>query len=252
MLKTEHLFLLLKQYDDLALHHNEDLKQMTLLVINSQKQRMQQIHPNLFNLACYTNIKEFFFKNLYSFEKLELLAQQLRQALDEKIKLDRWLPNEVLDTILNGFKLALLTLETDSQLARLLIEKNLTVTTTNLLHIIPASQQQDLRQQQLDLLSDVSRKMHKFAHSFILRSAFKFAQPTIEQRGFGLINQYINDGLQAMRSHKKSSHFFKQLVHQEKLFLNYLNVQQVNHLDLHYDVKLDRIMPLVQHNMDLC
>lgn len=252
MLKTEQLQQYLLQYQSLALHQDENLKSMTLLVMAWQKQRMQQLHSNIFTQSHHQLMNHFFFSHFYHFDALELLAQQLEHALAEKIKLDRWLPNEVLETILNGFKLALLTLEADIKLATLLLEKNLTANEVHILSILPEAEQFSLRLEQLDLLQKVSSKLFKFAHSFLLRSALKLAQPKIEQRGFLELHRYIEDGIKAMRSNKKSLSFFKQLVHQEKLFLDYLHAHHPTHLDVYYDAKTDRIAVLPQPNTDAC
>lgn len=235
MLKTEQLGRYLAEYHDLSLHKNEQLKEMTLNIIEWQQHRMKKMYGNIFDAPPYMAIQTFFLNHFYSFSALELLAQQLKQALDEKIKLDRWLPNEILDTILNGFKLALITLESDSKLAEFLIKENLTVSTENLLYVLPQAEQTEIRQQQLTLLDDVSKKMLKFSHSFLFRSALRLAKPKIEQRGFSELNRYIEDGLKAMRSHKKSQNFFQQLIDQEKLFLDYLTIHSPRQLNIYYD-----------------
>lgn len=252
MLKTEQLGLYLDQYRALPLHHNPELKKITLGIMDWQKQRMQNLHLNLFTATTYSTIQEFFFSHFYNFEALELLAQQLQQALKEKIKLDRWLPNELLDTILMGFHLALITLQTDSKLAELLIKNDLELSTENILAVLPDAEQNQIRVEQLDLLNDVSKKMLKFAHSFLFRSALRLAKPKIEQRGFSALNHYIEDGLKAMRSHKKSQIFFQHLVYQEKLFLDYLTIQQPRQLNIYYDAEHDRLVTFTQPDKDAC
>lgn len=240
MLKTEQLALYLDRYIALPVHTDHTLKQMTLAVMVWQKQRLTAIHPNIFSNPQFTAMQDFFFNYFYDFETLELLAEQLQQALNEKIKLDRWLPNEILDTLLNGFQLALLTLETDSNLAALLLKQNLPLSSENILTILPQARQMQERQQQLELLLLVSTKLLKFSQSFLIRSALKFAKPRIEQRGFSKLNQYIEDSLQVMRAHK-NQHFFKLLTDQEKIFLDYLGHHQPVHLNLYYDVKIQNI-----------
>lgn len=250
MLKTEQLHQYLNQYQTLELHQDPALKQITLQIMQWQKQRMQNVHVMLFHHDAYQNIVPFFFNHFYHFDALELLAGQLQQALDEKIKLERWLPKEVLDTILNGFHLALLTLKADSELAQLLIARQLDVTTPNLLMVLPEAEQNTVRLEQLALLQTVSIKLYKFAHSFLLRSALKLAQGKIEQRGFTAILEYTQHGMEAMRSNTQSLSFFKQLIHQEKCFLNYLNQAHPQHLDVYYDGKTDSITFLTQVDQD--
>lgn len=235
MLKTEQLGQYLADYHALPLHNDQQLKAMTLKIIEWQQNRMKKMYRNIFDAMPYSIIQTFFLNHFYSFSALELLAQQLKQALDEKIKLDRWLPNEILDTILNGFKLALITLESDSQLAELLLQEHLDLNDENLLTVLPQAAQTEIRQQQLELLDEVSKKMLKFSHSFLFRSALRLAKPKIEQRGFSELNRYIEDGLKAMRSHKKSQHFFQHLIYQEKLFLDYLTIHHPSQLDIYYD-----------------
>lgn len=242
MLKTEQLAIYLKQYLALALHNDPSLKHMTLDVMTWQKQRLKGIHPNIFDQPQFAEMQNFFFNYFYDFNALELLAQQLQQALNERIKLDRWLPNDILDTLLNGFQLALITLESDSKIAQALLANNLKVETPNILTIFHKTQQTSIRQQQLVLLKGVTDKLLKFSQSFLVRSALRFARPKIEQRGFSRLNQYLDDSLKVMRTHKKQN-FFALLTYQEKIFLEYLSHHQLLHLDVYYDVNTHNIRP---------
>ena len=252
MLKTQQLQQYLHAYQALDLHQNNQLKDTTIMVMDWQKQRMQNIHTNLFHHEQYAFIHPFFFGHFYHFDALELLASQLQLALDQKIKLDRWLPNEVLESIINGFTLALMTLEADMQLAKLLIQKNLSVNTENLLAILPEAPQSELRLQQLELLEYIGTKLYKFSHSFLLRSAFKLAQNKIQQRGFSQLHHYIDNGMSTMRAGTHSLKFFKLLVHQEKIFLAYLDTHHPTHLDVYYDPKTELIIVSAQPNKDGC
>lgn len=246
MLKTEQLQQYLSQYKSLPLHQDASLKQVTLTVMDWQKYRIEKIHQNIFHLPQYQSINTFFFTHFYHLDALELLAQQLELALEQKIKLDRWLPKDVLDTISNGFQLALITLEADCKIAKTLLQKGLEPNTENILDTFLEVEQTTLRLHQLDLLQAVTAKLYKFAHSFLLRSALKIAYPKIEQRGFMALHGYVEDGIKAMRSNKKSLVFFRQLVRQEKMFLHYLNHHHLIHLDVYYDALKDQITVLPQ------
>ncbi len=115
MLKTEQLAHYLKQYKQLQFHRSPKLKLLTWQVAQWQKQRMQNVHGNLFQNTSYQELADFFQSELYNFDALDELAGQLALMLKQKVKLDRWLPNEILESLVETMQLALLTIKLDQQ-----------------------------------------------------------------------------------------------------------------------------------------
>ena len=252
MLKTDYLRQYLKQYAALPLHQNADLKHNTKCMMDWQKNRLTQIYPDLFNHPTQDALKVFMFECFYDFNTLDMLAQQLKKALDQKIKLDHWLPNEILDSAIAGFELALITLQTDSEIAKYLMSQQQEINEQNILLALGQVNQNQVRLQQLDLLKQVIQNMHHFAQSLLLRSALKLARAKIEQRGFKPLHDYLQHTIQIMRSHSHTLEFFDTIIRRDKLFLNYLDVEQPKHLNIYYDAKLERFIELSQHHMDMC
>ena len=252
MLKTDYLRQYLKQYASLPLHQNETLKQNTQMMMAWQKSRLTQLYPDLFNQPEKDALKVFMFDYFYDLNTLEMLAKQLKKALDQKIKLDRWIPNEILDSALAGFELALTTLQTDSAIAQHLMSQQLEINDTNVLKGLAQINQNQIRIKQLDLLHDVTQNMHRFAQSLLLRSALKFARSKIEQRGFKPLHDYLQHTIQIMRTQPHTLDFFHSLVKRDKLFLNYLAVEQPTQLNIYYDANIDQFIKLSQQHMDMC
>lgn len=235
MSQTQQLTKFLLQYQNLELHHNALLRQLTWQICAWQQQRMQHIHSQLCTPPHHHAAKRFFFSHLYNFDMLSQLAQQLSLAVQQKIKLERWLPSEVLATLQTALQLAMLTLELDQQLAQQLIKQQLSVSDTNILSIYPALQQTNARHEQIQLLEKLVLKLHKFAHSYLLRSALRLGRNKIQQRGFTFLYQYIDDGFQIMRLHRESKTFLLKLLHQEQHFIDYLVNAKPTTLQLYYE-----------------
>ncbi len=245
MLKTEQLAQYLQQYEQLSFHKQPNLKIQTWSVANWQRQRLQQIHLNLFEQSQQQHIPQFFLDSLYDFDSLDTLAKQLQLALKQKIKLDRWLPAEIFDTLIQGFELSLLTLHLDQQIAQTLLAQNLDCQDTNIIQVFQHSDQHALRTEQLHRLEKFGLQLSKLAQSFLLRSTLRIAKPKIINRGFQALYLYIEQGLTALRSYKDSAQFFKQFKHQEQLVLDYLQHTPPQMLKIYYDPQHNTLLNCV-------
>lgn len=235
MLKTEQLARYLEQYKQLRIHHSAEVKTLTWQVATWQKQRMQQVHGNLFQSNTYTELADFFHSELYNFDALTELAEQLELMLAQKVKLDRWLPNEILNALVQSMQLALLTIKLDQQLAIQLIQKEQPLNHENLLHIALTCNQRPDRLRQLKLFQSVSQQLARHAQSLLLRTSLKLAKSKLKQRGFAPMYQYLDHGFQVMRSNPHAKQFFYHYAQQEHCFLDYMVNAQPSNLDVYYD-----------------
>ena len=219
MLATTILAQQLEQYQQLGFHQCEQLCQQLQLVQTMQKQRIQQANQDLLSNQDYQQVTAFLFEHFYSQANMSLLAEQLDKALQEKIKIDRFLPQHVLDAAIAGFDLAYLTLKLDEQIAQYLINQRLEVTLLNIQQAILTLNQLKDRQQQLDLLAQLSDALNQYSRSFFIQSAFKLAKNTAYRRQFNFLYDYLAQAFRAVRATPQSKHFFTLLIEQEKLFL---------------------------------
>ena len=219
MLTTTILAKQLEQYQQLCFHQCVQLCEQLQLVQAIQKQRIQQANETLFKNQHYQQIAAFLLEHFYSQPNLALLAQQLDKALQEKIKLDRFLPQHVLDAAIAGFDLAYLTLKLDEQIAQYLIDQQLAATPAHIQQALISLNQLNDRQLQLDLLAKLSSALNQYSRNFFIQSAFRFAKNTAYRRQFNFLYDYLAQAFRAVRATPQAKHFFKQLIEQEKLFL---------------------------------
>lgn len=241
MLKTEQLAHYLKQYKQLRLHRAPRLKALTWQIAEWQRQRMQKVHGNLFQDNSNHELADFFQSELYNFDALNELAGQLSLMLKQKVKLDRWLPNEILNALVEAMQLALLTIKLDQQLAIHLIRQERELNDENLIAISIEIDQKANRLHQLKLFQSVSQQLARHSQSLLLRTALKLAKSKLKQRGFAPMYNYLDYGFHVMRSNRHAKDFFQKYAQQEQCFLDYLVNAEATDLNVYYDAQSQQI-----------
>lgn len=216
MLATARLTQQLEHYQQLGFHHNACLAMQLLAVQEGQRQRLQQQHHHFFEQPHYQPIICFLMEYFYCQQHIVELAQQLDKALQEKIKLDRFLSKNILEAALLSFELAYLTLKLDEAIAQYLLDQQLLPTPDHIQHAIIQLNQQYPRQQQLDLLASVSAALHQYSHNFLIQSAFKLAKSTAYRREFHFLYDYLAQAFKAIRATPHCQHFFNHLIAEER------------------------------------
>jgi hypothetical protein len=209
----------LVNYQQLEFHHNAQIADYLNQVQQWHHQRMLQIHHRLFTQPNNQAMANFLLSRLYNLQDFELLAQQLSKALKEKIKLDRWLPQTVLETAELGFELAFFTIKLDQQIAIYCLQHQLEINEENVLAAIHHHHQLKARKEQLQLLLKLGNAFHHYSRSFIIQTALKMAKNTVYRRGFDPLYHYLLDGFAAMRQLSSTKYFFEQFIQQEKSLL---------------------------------
>lgn len=209
----------LLRYQQLEFHRHRAIADYLEQVQQWQQQRMLQMHESLFSIPENQLMANFLLSRLYNLQDFELLAQQLGKALHEKIKLERWLPENVLHTAELGFELAFLTIHLDQQIALYCLSRQLVVNEENILAAITHCHQLQARKQQLQLLLKLGNSFHQYSRSFIIQTALKMAKSTAYRRGFDPLYHYLMDGFAAMRKQGSTRDFFAQFIQQEKTLL---------------------------------
>ncbi len=219
MLATTRLAQQLEHYQKLGFHQNPSLAMQLKAVQVGQKKRMQHIHQDLFEQPQYQQIVTFLLEHFYCQHNISLLAQQLDKALQEKIKLDRFLSKNILETAILSFELAYLTLKLDEQIAQYLLEQQLEPTIDHIHHAIVQLNQEASRQQQFNLLTKISAALYQYAHSFFIQSAFKLAKSTAYRRQFHFLYDYLAHAFKTVRATPHCNDFFNEFIAQERKFL---------------------------------
>lgn len=209
-----------EQFTQLAFHSQPMLAQQLDAVQQWQKNRMLHAHSSLFNQPQHQPIADFLTNRLYNLNDLNKLGQQLEKALQEKIKLDRFLPEGVLSAAISAFRLAYLTLKLDEQVAQHLLNQGLTIIDDNSVHqAMLALQQYNARLRQLILLRQLSQALQYYGRSFFTQSAFRLARRTAYRREFNFLYDYLVEAFAAIRSTDRSNIFFEQFIADEKQVL---------------------------------
>lgn len=209
-----------EQFKQLAFHQQPQLAQQLVAVQHWQKNRMLQVHQPLFDQPHHQLIASFLTTRLYNFNDLVRLGDQLEKALQEKIKLERFLPSAVLDAAISAFRLAYLTLKLDEQLARYLLDQGMSSTDDAHIHqAMRALQQYNARLRQLVLLRQLSQALQHYGRSFFTQSAFRLARRTAYRREFNFLYDYLTDAFEAIRSTDRNNIFFDQFIAGERQVL---------------------------------
>lgn len=207
------------QYQQLAFHHDTALSGLLNQLQQWQKDQMQQRHQALFNTASHQALAEFFLQHLYSLEHLTQLAGQLQKVLDEKIKLERFLPDSISSALVSAFELACLTLTLDEQVALYLRQHQLPITTDAIEQSLQALQQYQPRLHQLALLEQLGATLQQTSRHFWIQSAFKLGKSTAYRREFHFLYDYLGTAFRAIRPSTPNNYFFRQLVQDEQHYL---------------------------------
>ncbi|RYY79660.1 MAG: hypothetical protein EOO69_05950 [Moraxellaceae bacterium] len=211
-----------EQFQQLAFHQQPALAQQLAAVQDWQKNRLVQQHQQLFNQ--HQRIAHFLTTRLYNLNDLIMLGNQLEKALNEKIKLDRFLPHGVLDAAITAFHLAYLTLKLDEQVAKYILDQGVkTIHDEHIHQAMLALQQSDTRLKQLLLLQQLSQALQHYGRSFLTQSAFRLARRTAYRRQFNFLYDYLTDCFAAIRQTGNSTAFFEAFIAAEKQVLLHLD-----------------------------
>ena len=227
MLATTVLASQLEHYHQLCFHQNAALAAQLEEVLVWQKQRMRQVHDVLFDQPKYHAMSVFLVQHLYSHAKIIGLANQLEKALHEKIKLERFLSNSILDSAILSFELAYITLKLDQEIAHYLLDQQLDTTTDNIHRAMIELNQYASREQQLVLLTKLSTALYQYSHSFFIQGAFKLSKTTAYRRQFNFLYDYLTIAFRAVRATPQAKQFFAAFIAQESNYLNQVSLSGV-------------------------
>lgn len=214
----------LQRYKRLQFHQDKQLMLKIVSVQAWQIQRMKVMHHELFNKTGHQALSAFLLNRLYNLKEMKVLAHQLNKALNERIKLDKFLPESVQEAAELGFQLAFITLYLDEQLAIYCIQHGHHELTEEVMRTASIELNHfKLRRKQLILLTKLSKVLHSFGKSILIQTAFKLAKRTAYRRGFNPLYDYLEEGFYAVKSTPTAPQFFDAFISQEKILLMRVN-----------------------------
>ena len=199
------------------------LKQLEAL----QHMRLKQQYASAFATPSGQTALYLFCQHIYHHESIFLLNRQIEEALKQKIKFERWLSQDLLNSISHAYRMAFESLKLDLELVN---------HTSDLTHLTPEDliQQYQLHGQtkarikQLDDLLVLLQQCERYANSFLMRSALRMAKSTLIRRGFSALYDFLNLSLKNFKAQHAAVQVMQHVILQEKQHLLSLKQDQVN------------------------
>jgi len=215
-LKLKHVML---AYHDFQLEkqHYISPKELTQLTL-WQSERLKRTHHDLYHAPNYTQGLTFLFDELYSAQDFSDRDRDLERIFPKMIKL---LPKTVIGTVSLLVELNLLTQKLDHELAHAIFHK-LNYTDINEQSYCEAYRycnNQDQRQYQIKLSSELGEKMDKYARSNLINFSLKITETPAEMAGLSKLHAFIMRGFTAFHTMKDVQTLMDTLTQRESVVL---------------------------------
>ncbi len=217
----------LAHYRALEHHQNPQLAAQLLAVQAWQKARMQQTHHDLFSQPEHHLMADYFLNRLYGGADFSILADQFDRVLLKAHKIEKMVPDSAISTGALGIELAVLAIELDEQLAKLLLAQAVTDLDDHLmLAVYVQANQAERRQHQMSVLNQLGSKLDKYVRSFMVQTAFKLAKNTAYKHQFAPVYDFTAEGFAAMKSLDSAASFIQNFTHAECEIIERVHDQQ--------------------------
>ena len=216
----------LARYRALEHHQNPALAAQLVAVQAWQKARMQHTHRVLFTAPEHQLMAAYFLNRLYGGADFLILADQFDRVLLKAHKIEKIVPASAVYTGTLGIELAVLAIELDEQLAKLLLQHPLPLTDEVMLAAYMTADQAERRQHQMALLNELGLKLDKYVRSLMIQAAFKMAKGTAYKHDFAPVYDFTAEGFAAMRSLDSAEHFIQTFTHAECEIIQRVHNQQ--------------------------
>ena len=222
---------LLAQYQQLNYHTDPRLKTRLHEVQGWLKSRIQQTHELLFNKAKNQLMAQYFMNRLYGGPEFDELAQQIERLLKYAHKAEKIIPENAIKTGLKSVSLAVLAMQLDEQVAVQLLKDypaDQSIDNEMMRQTLIKLDQQDARNQQLNLLDELGVSLDKYMRSFIVHTAFKLCKGAASKYRFELMYAFIGEGFIAMKPMKSAASFIYAFTEKERVIINNVHSGQPN------------------------
>ena len=222
MTKLAALDLLLEQYQQLSYHNDPILKQRLNDAQNWLKQRILETHVDLFEQEKNQLMAKYFMNRLYGGPEFDDLALQIERLLKYAHKAEKIIPENAIKTGLKSVGLAVLAMQLDEQVAAHLLKnypKDQPISDEMMRQTLIALNQEQARQEQLNMLDELGISLDKYMRSFIMHTAFKMCKGTATKYNFELMYDFIGEGFIAMKPMKSAATFIKSFTEKERIIV---------------------------------
>lgn len=200
----------LARYRALEHHQNPALAAQLAAVQAWQKNRMQHTHRELFAQPEHQLMAHYFLNRLYGGADFEILADQFERVLLKAHKIEKIVPASAVHTGTLGIELAVLAIELDEQLAKLLLLRPTEpITDEIMLDAYLDADQAERRQHQMAVLNELGLKLDKYVRSLMIQTAFKLAKNTAYKHEFAPVYDFTAEGFAAMKSLDSAAGFIE-------------------------------------------
>lgn len=157
-----------------------------------QSKRLLRSHDDLHAQSRYRLAVDFFFKELYG---VSTVRQRDADLIKVQRAMERLLPREGLQALCLAIELEILSQELDAEVARALGTAPITVERYATAYR-KAGRRPD-RERQIDLMCNVGRFLDDVARKPMVRPLVKLARGPAHAAGFGLLQEFLERGLDA-------------------------------------------------------
>ena len=203
------------QADKQAHANSHELTKLTLW----QSERLKHSHQDLYHAPEYTQGLSFLFDELYSAQDFSDRDKDLERIFPKMIKL---LPKNVIGTVSLLVELNLLTQKLDHELAHAIFHtlNNTEINEQNYCEAYRLCNNQDQRNHQIHLTSELGVKMDKYARSSLINFSLKITETPAEMAGLSKLHSFIMRGFSAFYSMKDIQKLMYTLTHRESVILH--------------------------------
>ena len=212
-----------------ALEHHQDpaLAAQLIAVQTWQKARMQHTHRVLFAKPQHQLMAAYFLNRLYGGADFVVLAGQFERVLLKAHKIEKFAPASAVHTGTLGIELAVLAIELDEQLAKLLQQQHIVeIDDAVMLQAYLDADQADQRNHQMAVLNELGLKLDKYVRSLMIQTAFKLAKNTAYKHDFAPVYDFTAEGFAAMKSLDSAAGFIKTFTQAECAIIQRVHSQQ--------------------------
>jgi hypothetical protein len=217
----------LARYRALEHHHNPILAAQLIAVQTWQKARMQHTHRELFAQPEHQLMAAYFLNRLYGGADFAILADQFERVILKAHKVEKIAPASAVHTGTLGIELAVLAIELDEQLAKLLLtQPSAPINDDTMLKAYLDADQAAARQHQMALLNELGLKLDKYVRSLMIQTAFKLAKGTAYKHDFAPVYDFTAEGFAAMKSLDSAAGFIETFTQAECEIIQRVHSQQ--------------------------
>lgn len=170
-----------------------------------QSKRLLRSHADLYADPRYRKALGFFFNELYGGD----VRRRDADLIKVQTAMERLLPREGLDALCLAVELEILSQELDADVARALPGGVITV--DRYADAYRAAGNRSGRERQIELLGDVGGYLDKIVHKPMVQALVKLARGPAHAAGFGLLQEFLERGLDAFETMQGADEFLRML-----------------------------------------